>query len=276
MTVASGDIDLLPFFLETPRGRLFAVRRAPESAPRGAVLYLPPFAEELNMTRRMAALGASALARAGYAVTTLDPLGCGDSDGGFADGDPEAWREDVALAVDRLADETGGKVIVWGLRLGAALAAQAARDRSGAVARLVLWQPVASGRQMLNRFLRVRVAAGLARSGPAETTVGLRERIAAGEPIEVAGYEIGARLAESLDAIELAALAPPADVAVDWFEVVQGDDVALPQAAERVIAAWREAGTTARTRVIPGEAFWSIQETTLVPPLIAATVEALA
>ncbi len=43
------------------------------------LLYLHPFAEEMNKSRRMAALQSRALAEHGYAVLQIDLLGCGDS-----------------------------------------------------------------------------------------------------------------------------------------------------------------------------------------------------
>ena len=44
------------------------------ATPRGAVVYVHPFAEELNKSRRMAALQARAMAAAGYAVVSLSTL----------------------------------------------------------------------------------------------------------------------------------------------------------------------------------------------------------
>ena len=57
-----------------------------------------PFAEEMNKSRRMVALQASALADAGYAVLQLDLDGCGDDSSGFADASWEGWCSDVVRA----------------------------------------------------------------------------------------------------------------------------------------------------------------------------------
>ncbi len=66
---------------------------------RGAVVYVHPFAEEMNKSRRMAALQSRALAAAGFAVLQIDLLGCGDSSGDFGDASWDEWIDDVLLAV---------------------------------------------------------------------------------------------------------------------------------------------------------------------------------
>jgi alpha-beta hydrolase superfamily lysophospholipase len=62
------------FFLPAASGQRFCLFHQPDSltAARGAVVYVHPFAEEMNKSRRMAALQAKALAAAGYAVLQID------------------------------------------------------------------------------------------------------------------------------------------------------------------------------------------------------------
>ena len=52
---------------------------AQREIPLGSILYVHPFAEEMNKSRRMAALQAHGLAQAGYAVLQVDLRGCGES-----------------------------------------------------------------------------------------------------------------------------------------------------------------------------------------------------
>ena len=77
------------FFLPIDEGRngqrFCLFHRAHGDVTKGSILYIHPFAEEMNKSRRMAALQARALAKAGYAVLQLDLLGCGDSSGDFGD-----------------------------------------------------------------------------------------------------------------------------------------------------------------------------------------------
>lgn len=87
------------FFLPVGSGQRFAIfHPAQGGTARGLVAYVHPFAEEMNKSRRMAALQAKALAAHGYAVLQLDLLGCGDSSGDFGDASWQAWVDDVVLA----------------------------------------------------------------------------------------------------------------------------------------------------------------------------------
>ena len=62
------------FFLPADGGQRFCLFYPPEGTQsRGRVLYLHPFAEELNSTRRIVAQQARALAQAGHGVLLVDP-----------------------------------------------------------------------------------------------------------------------------------------------------------------------------------------------------------
>ncbi|MCC6473266.1 MAG: hydrolase 2, exosortase A system-associated, partial [Burkholderiales bacterium] len=209
-----------PFFLPAPAGERLCLFHPPRAALRAAVLYLHPFAEEMNKSRRMAALGARALAARGCAVLQIDLYGCGDSSGDFGDASWEAWLEDAALALGWLRARADAPLALWGLRLGALLALDAARQGAASPERFLLWQPVASGEAMLTQFLRLRVAGEMLAEGKAATGVqDLRSRLAAGAAQEIAGYMLSPALAASIDALRLSELRP-ARGAVHWLEVV--------------------------------------------------------
>jgi exosortase A-associated hydrolase 2 len=65
----------------------------------GLMLFIHPFAEEMNKSRRMAAIQARAFAQAGYAVLQIDLKGCGDSSGDFGDATWQHWVNDVLLGI---------------------------------------------------------------------------------------------------------------------------------------------------------------------------------
>ena len=89
------------------------------------MLYIHPFAEEMNKSRRMAALQSRALAQAGYAVLQIDLLGCGDSSGDFGDATWQSWVSDVVLGCQWLrsqnptqGDSEPDAAVVMGLARG--------------------------------------------------------------------------------------------------------------------------------------------------------------
>ncbi len=163
------------FFLPTGAGQRFCLfHPAQGDARRGCVLYLHPFAEELNCTRRVVARQARALASAGFGVLQIDLLGCGDSAGDFADATWPAWLSDAQQAHRWLTGHCGGPLWLWGMRSGALLAAQLARllQNESEPAHLLFWQPVASGQQMLQQFLRLRTAGQWLSAHPADERTG--------------------------------------------------------------------------------------------------------
>ena len=266
-----------PFFLPMERGRRYCVRYAPASTATslGAIVYVHPFAEEMNKSRRMAALQARALAGAGWTVLQVDLFGCGDSEGDFGQADWQQWRTDVADATAWLSEQTGCRPSLWGLRAGCLLACDVAKDMEPAP-NLLLWQPVISGRQSLQQFLRLKVASQLFGESPLER-VGTRQlfdQLARGEAVEIAGYALSAGLALGLDAAELALPAAPARVA--WLEVVPHAPAEPSRAAHARIQTWRAAGHRVDTYALTGAAFWQTQEIAECPELIEASLAVVA
>jgi len=273
--VTSAGAPFRPHFIDGAAGRLFTIHHPPRgSHDRGDVLYLPPFAEEMNCARRMAALQARALADAGFGVLLLDPYGCGDSAGDIDDATWAIWRDDALAAAHWLGRDGPRPLTLLGLRLGGLLALDLAAAHPGLAERAVLWQPVVNGATFLTRFLRLRVAAAMAGS-KAETTKDLRARFKAGETLEIAGYALSPDLAAAIDGLRLAPLGAKAGLPIHWFELAGEADRPLPPASARAIDAWRDAGLGIGVETICGDPFWAIQETTLAPALIAATTRAL-
>ena len=280
--MAAGDHTApQPVFIESRSGRLFGVyyKSSEGLGSPCAALYVPPFAEEMNRSRRMAALQARALAASGIDTLLLDLFGTGDSSGDFGAARLALWLDDIADAATWLEAEAPGgghrRLCLWGLRLGGLLACVAAAIQPERFKHLLLWQPVTDGRAMLTQFLRVRIAAAMAEGGVPEKTEELRARLAGGEPLEVAGYEIAPELARALDGLRIDNLDLGTAALAAWLEVAaEASDRLLP-ASERVIEKWRKTGAEVSATAVAGAPFWTLQETTLAPALIAATENAL-
>lgn len=273
MTSAPRQPGAEPLFLRRGDGYRFCLFHAPAGACRAAVLYIHPFAEEMNKARRMGALQARALAADGVAVLQLDLHGCGDSSGDFGDARWDAWLDDIADAADWLRTHSGQPVALWGLRLGALLALEAAA-RDARTARLLLWQPVLSGTAFLTQFLRLRVAGDML-GGEADGggTKALRAALAGGDSLEIAGYTLAPALAQALDGADAARLQPSCPV--HWIEVAPGAGREPGPATARLAARWREAGVDLHLQVVEGEPFWATQEIAECPALLQASLQAL-
>jgi exosortase A-associated hydrolase 2 len=261
------------FFLKAGSGDRFCLYHAPspEIGSRGTFIYVPPFAEEMNKSRRMAALQARSFANAGFGVLQIDLFGCGDSSGDFGDAQWQIWKDDLTSAMKWLEDRMSTPVGLWGLRLGALLALDFAMESKSPLDRLLLWQPIMNGEAFLTQFLRMRLASEILVGGEQKTTTqGLRSALAGGQSLEVAGYEIAPSLAASIDALNAVNLAL-SDTPIHWFELVVEASRSLPPAAARIAKAWEQHGVDLHMHLVPGTAFWSSQEITECPALITAT-----
>ncbi|HEX2013261.1 MAG TPA: hydrolase 2, exosortase A system-associated [Roseateles sp.] len=261
------------FFLTAGNGgqRFCVYHPAQGEVAHGALLYVHPFAEEMNKARRMAALQACALADAGYAVLQIDLRGCGDSSDDFGDAGWSDWLANVELGLDWLAGQNPGRPLwLWGLRAGCLLAGAVAERRADAVAGLIYWQPMLSGKLQLQQFLRLRLAADLAGGHGQAVMADLRAELRAGRSVEIAGYVLAAALAEGLEAAVLCAPAPQQTLL--WLELSARQEL-LPASQ-----AWleRHAGMSRVAAHAPaGPAFWSTTEIEDAPDLIAATLAGL-
>jgi len=260
-----------PFFLadETGGQRLGILHRPATDRVRGAIVHVHAFAEEMNKARRMAALQARAFANAGYAVLQCDLLGCGDSSGDFGDATWDAWLADVARAAAWLGARYDAPPTLWGLRAGCLVASEAAR-RHALEGDFVFWQPMTTGKAMLQQHLRLHVAKDMLDGQAGGGTRRLHDRLAAGEAIDIAGYTLNPALAAGL---EHATLQPASGGRTLWLEVSTRDDGGLLPASAAVIERWKASGHDVTARVVKGAPFWNAAEIEEVPGLVAATTD---
>jgi exosortase A-associated hydrolase 2 len=268
-------VTLDPFFLDAPSGRVFAVHRRPSDVAsiRGHVLCVPPFNEEMNRSRSMITLQARAFAQLGIGTLLLDLHGTGDSTGEHGDARWEIWLSDIQAGVDWLNQQPGGCRALWGIRLGAILAAETltqARVTPGTG--FIAWQPVVDGKQHFTQFLRMRIAAQMNQPGlRKETTNSMREQLAAGQSIEVAGYEIHPQLGAALDAARLDVFRPIPSRPVLWLEQAAREAVQAAPLSQKVIDAWRVDGGNIDVCFFEGPSFWQVAERAISNSAIDAT-----
>lgn len=273
------------FFLPADPGqRLCLLYRAQGGLQRGLVLYVHPFAEEMNKSRRMAALQARALSAAGYSVLQIDLLGCGDSSGDFGDATWQSWVADIVAACKWLrrhcddavpASAAPPPLWLWGLRAGCLLAVEAAKQLNEPC-NFLFWQAPAAGKTLLQQFLRLKVAGDMLSGQSKGVMEAMRQQLASASPVEIAGYMLAPGLASGL---EQATLSPPATTSeaqqLVWLELSTRDDASLSPASVKTIALWQQAGYIVNCRIAQGPAFWQTTEIEEAPALISATIKAV-
>ncbi|PTQ79149.1 exosortase A-associated hydrolase 2 [Nitrosospira multiformis] len=232
----------------------------------------------MNKSRRMAAMQARAFATQGFGVLQIDLFGCGDSSGEFRDARWEIWKHDLEAAKNWLENRVRTPIGLWGLRLGALLALNFARDVDCALDRIILWQPVISGQSFLTQFLRLRLANEMltvsASTPELSGTNAMRALLRKGNNLEVAGYELSHELASAIDdlnATELTIMGVP----IHWFEIATSGSDSMNPVGAKVVAAWKREGVNLDTRVVACPPFWATQEISECPDLVSSTTAVL-
>ncbi len=242
--------------------------------PVGTLIFVHPFAEEMNKSRRMVALAADAFAARGWSTLQVDLTGCGDSAGDFGDASWDLWIQDCRDAWSWVTTHLKGAVALWGMRGGALVLADWLRS-GGVAAPLLLWQPVSNGRQHLTQFLRLKGAAEMLADADAKASMeAVRASLKAGESVDVAGYRLSSDLARGMESATLGLQnGYPAPVVA--LELGPPEREEVSPALRVLIDRWVGAGIRCRAQAVVGPAFWQTQEIELCPALIEASLLAL-
>lgn len=253
----SGPPRLEAGFRDFGTGERFCVQWTPAAGEfRGALLHIPAFGEEMNKSRRTAALAARHMAAAGYVVRFVDAYGTGDSPGEFGEATWRVWVDDFRAAAADLAQTSGGPVIPWGHRAGCLLAPELV----AAGAKVLLWQPVTSGDQHLTQILRLKVAADtFAGNATPATTKSLKAQLEAGKALEIAGYVLNPDLVLPLAQRTLSSW-PVRPAAIDWIETGPEPASEPPPGSARTISALEALDIPIAFSHVVGDPFWMTLE----------------
>ncbi len=270
-----------PFFLNGTHGRLFALYYPSKTEqPEGLIIHIPAFAEEMNKSRRMVALQASALSDHNFAVLVLDLFGTGDSEGLLENATWQIWLDDIDSAIHWLNQQYSEiPLYLWGLRFGCALAVSYVAQTNTEIRGLMLWQPLLSGKMLLNQFLRLRIATALTRQSTThqspETTKSLLQDLANGVGVEVGGYLLTPKFSASIIDIEAGQLSLKPSLIIFWLDFLSGETAKRSPVSSRVINHWVQQNNSVNWTAISGDRFWSTQEISVCPELIATTTKLL-
>lgn len=267
-----------PFFLDAEGRALFCMFYPAQEIqqPKGYILHVPAFAEEMNKSRRMVALQAHAFAEAGYAVLVLDVFGTGDSAGDFSEATWSLWKQDLAAACQWLVGRGAITITLWGLRIGVLLAIDFAVDTEFKINHLLCWQPVLSGELFIMQFLRLRVATTMMdRYAPQEKTADLKQKLLDGQLLEVAGYSLNPDLIRPLLVLSAQYMTTVGIERISVIEVAASSEKPASANTLKFVEAQRSQGKSIVLTTVVGSPFWTSQEIAEVPVLLSASIHCL-
>ncbi len=194
-----------------PSREMVGVFQQPPSgtAVRARYLFFRPLGQEAVRTAVVYRVLSERLAREGCEVLRFDFHGTGDSPG---DEDPQSiaeWVEDALAAHEQLESGAGGPVKWFGMGLGATLALLSAVRARPLPTHLISWEPVLDGKAYVQALLQSH-REDLAR----EFGLPWRRLVEDGKatephlPGDVLGFDIGTQLADELQRLDGASVAP--------------------------------------------------------------------
>ena len=272
------NTKLESFFLTSGEKKIFVscCRSDKQTDISQAVIILPPFAEEMNKSRRMLSLQARQLAEAGFHVLMPDFYGTGDSEGHFRDALLNDWLNNVLDCLAWIKSRGVKQVHLIVLRFACLLVPAVQQKAAFAFDKVVMWQPMVSGELLIAQFLRLRIASGLFGSGEKkETSKGLRELLAKEKLIEVAGYELSSGLVSQLDSLLLRDLSARDLSELLWLDVVASEDKTQPLVTRKIIEQWQAVNPNIIVDKVVGVPFWASVEIEENAALLKKTTEFL-
>ncbi|MCV2886027.1 alpha/beta hydrolase [Aestuariibacter sp. AA17] len=271
-------MPIQPAFITLPSGNLYTVSFVPEGkTPNNIVIFVPPFAEEMNKSRKMMALMGNALASSGDLCVLFDYLGTGDSEGDFSDASWQIWQKNLSDVVEHIcADYPSTALHFIGLRTGALVlnAYLNEQPKAGTVQNiksLHYWNPTFKGSLFVTQFLRLKLAGEMMRGeGEKVTAKQLRAQLTQQDSLEVAGYTVRDELISGLESSSMVLPEELYDCPLFIYEVNGKGEQVSPATANGCAKAF-EHHSMKQLMPVAGAAFWSTQEIAIVPDLIDFT-----
>jgi pimeloyl-ACP methyl ester carboxylesterase len=237
-----------PGFFGAPERRLFGCSHPPSDGTERemAAVLCYPLGQEYAYSHRTFLHLASRLAGQGFHVGRFEYFGTGDSAGDERDASLSGWVGDISTAIDETRRSLRRRhIALIGLRLGAALAMQAAVKR-GDVGHLVLWDPIVNGREYFEQMKvqhQERIWGHFFERPSVEQS---NER-----PAELLGLRMNDRLIDELTALDLLAIETKPARSVLVFDS-RGDS-----SVERLCDHLRSLGVDVVYDHVPGFSIWT-------------------
>jgi len=236
-----------PIYFGSSEKPLFGVYYLPQthSAQAKGVVLCYPMGQEYMWMHRVYRQMSSLFTRSGFHVLRFDYYGCGDSAGESEEGSIDHWVKDIATAIEEITDAGGlSRVTVIGFRLGATLAALAARGRKD-VESLVLWEPVIKGETYLKQL------ADMHQSWLSNNLPSSNQREQENGTFEVIGFPITSQLRQEIERIDLTSLQERLATRVCVFDSSETAD------NKNLVTELSSCADTVDYQHIPGSENWS-------------------
>ena len=252
----------------------FLAHYSPDSGTSAkAVILVPPFAEELNRSKRMYVLCARQLAAAGLHVACFDFTGTGDSYGAWESVSWPSWLENLSEVYHYLEDAGVSDISVIALRLAALIVADSVTSHQLEFTKCLFWDAIEDGEGYIRQLIRLKIAAAMTEDSKALTSKDVLAELDDHGFLEIGGYHITAQL---FDSIKQAKLKNSIETLVDatelhWMVLRSANQsistpsypLCLPENLRHRVSMH----TVLDTR------FWMQQEVTIAPALLQKTGE---
>ncbi len=239
-----------------------------------AVIFVPPFAEEMNRSKRMYVLCARLLADAGIHSICFDFAGTGDSSGEWGEYDYAAWKSNL-VDVYRLAQKVSSNISLVCLRDSALISLDLIKQSDIQINKCILWDPVDNGEALARQLIRMKIAASMAGDLKKITTKDVLEEIEQSGFLEVGGYHVTSQL---LDVIKSKKIIDFIEAALEitdlhWMTTGKSNHNAEPQLPICLAKSNFDEYLLGRLSLhaVNDVKFWMQQEVTISPLLLRET-----
>jgi pimeloyl-ACP methyl ester carboxylesterase len=256
-------------YFGTESHRLYGVvPEAVDSAPT-ALVFCPPFAEEMVTTYARFASWGKHLEAEGFPVVRFHPFGTGESGGSFGDFTLASAVDDACNAAELARQRVSpARLGFFGLRLGATIAMLAACKQP--VDLLVLWSPVTNTAQYMRELFRGQLAKEMVHQGVTRVQRNTQDMIAELEterPVDLMGYEFSPQLYREMASAGRWPETPPARQVI-WLA-----RPAEEKSATAIIDQWKKSSSQIDFAVLPEPAFWEEFGSAFADRFAAKTLE---
>lgn len=256
-------------FINGHCGNLFL--KALKTNGQHAIIFLPPFAEEINKTRHLLSNAMHQLSAAGISCFMLDNYGTGDSEGDLDIATVAIWRKDLQQLLQQLQQQGFSKASFIAIRFGALQLFDLLNSSLMPLklVQIVLWQPFFEVTKFWQQFSRIKIAEAMAR-GERLSQKELEQQLHNGNTIEIAGYPISPAFYQSLLQMQTQLPTELNTLPLSWFETSQLDNIALPVQKMRVTL---QQGSKLCFKQLKADPYWQTNELASADELIKLTVQ---